>query len=93
VFRPVTTVGKGAPIPASKRGPQSRAPARGTDCWRNQGGVTSRQDTGVSGYQNISPKTSNQILRHIHRGLNVDETKKLITQFTMKSRDESFEPN
>jgi hypothetical protein len=37
-------------------------------------------------------KTSHRILRHVHGVLNVDETKKLIAQFTVKSRDESFSP-
>jgi hypothetical protein len=32
------------------------------------------------------------MLRHMHEVLNVDE-KKLITQFSCKSRDKSFEPN
>jgi hypothetical protein len=29
----------------------------------------------------------------MHEALNVDEIKKLIAQFTVKSRDESFKPN
>jgi hypothetical protein len=43
--------------------------------------------------KNFHPKTSYKILRHMHRVLNVDETKKLIAQFTVKSRDESFKAN
>jgi hypothetical protein len=39
--------------------------------------------------QNI---TSN-LAAYIYRVLNVDEIKKLIAQFTIKSRDESFKPN
>jgi hypothetical protein len=48
---------------------------------------------GVFSSQKFSPKTSHQILRCMHRVLNVDEIKKLIAQFTVKSRDESFKPN
>jgi hypothetical protein len=44
-------------------------------------------------FQKFSPKTSHRILRHMHGALNVDETKKLIAQFTVKSRDKSFKPN
>jgi len=45
----------------------------------------------------MHPKTlqdspSHQILRHIHETLNIDK-KKLIVQFTCKSRDKSFKPS
>jgi hypothetical protein len=43
--------------------------------------------------QKVLQYLSHQILRHMHRVLNVDERKKLITQFNCKSRDKSFEPN
>jgi hypothetical protein len=35
-------------------------------------------------------KTSHRILRHMYKALNINKTKKLIIQFTVKSRDESF---
>jgi hypothetical protein len=48
---------------------------------------------GVFSFKNFHPKTSHQILRHMYEALNVDETKKLIAQFTVKSRDEFFKHN
>ena len=42
--------------------------------------------------KNFYPKLSHRILWHMHGVLNIDE-KKLIAQFSAKSRDESFKPN
>jgi hypothetical protein len=44
-------------------------------------------------YKNFRDFLSHGIFRHMYGALNVDENKKLITQFGRKTRDESFEPN
>ena len=43
-------------------------------------------------FQKILPPTVKNMFGHMHGVLNVDE-KKLIAQFSAKSRDESFKPN